>query len=72
MKFTAFGRTATVRTVMLAGVAAVAIPASVSAQDTDLEEVQQQTDSDGDNIPDAADALKAMFSSIAVPRQVAN
>ena len=56
MKFTAFGRTATVRTVMLAGVAAVAIPASVSAQDTDLEEVQQQTDSDGDNIPDAADA----------------
>ncbi len=57
MKFTAFGRTATVRTAMLAGVAAIALPVSVSAQDADdLGDVQEEVDSDGDNIPDASDA----------------
>ncbi|WP_369027085.1 TonB-dependent receptor [Qipengyuania sp. RANM35] len=35
MKFTAFGRTATVRTVMLAGAAALVLPSTVAAQDAD-------------------------------------
>ncbi|MBX7482469.1 TonB-dependent receptor [Qipengyuania qiaonensis] len=57
MKFTAFGRAATVRTAMLAGVAAIALPVSVSAQDADeLADTQEEVESDGDNIPDAADA----------------
>ncbi|MDP4575852.1 TonB-dependent receptor [Qipengyuania sp. G39] len=57
MKFTTFGRTATVRTALLAGAATIFVPAAAAAQDADaLEEVQEQVDSDGDNIEDASDA----------------
>ncbi|PZT91241.1 MAG: TonB-dependent receptor [Citromicrobium sp.] len=54
MKFSAFGRKATVRTAMLAGAAAVAIPGVAAAQDTtgdDDQAVQADTDVDQDAEP---------------------
>ncbi len=56
MNFTAFGRTATVRTAMLAGVAALALPTAAAAQNSDDLAVQEEIDSDGDEIPDASNS----------------
>lgn len=50
MKFTAFGRTATVRTALLVGAAALALPGVASAQDTEQDEA---------SATDAADAQVA-------------
>lgn len=53
MNFTAFGRTATVRTAMLVGVATIALPTSVAAQDAgDVDDGQEQ----GSSAPVAANA----------------
>lgn len=44
MKCTSFGRTATVRTAMLAGVAALAIPTAAFAQDADVEDQDEDVE----------------------------
>ena len=57
MNFYVSGRTASVRTVLLAGAAALTLPSVAAAQDmAAAQEAQEAVDSDADAIPDAEDS----------------